>query len=92
MNDLTPEQVDAVFDAMWPSTQDGPIQEAARAILTTTDPDAQAALAANLPTDVMLTALVERGALHGERQLSAGPIPVYRTEHRLVTQWRPVSV
>jgi hypothetical protein len=32
-------------------------------LLTTTDPDAQAALAANLPTSVMLAALVERGVL-----------------------------
>jgi hypothetical protein len=54
--------------------------------------EAQAALAANLPTDVMLVALKERGALHSEHQLSAGAIPVYRVERRWVTPWEATDV
>lgn len=38
----------------------------ARRLLTATDPDAQAALAASLPAEVMLAALVDRGMLTEE--------------------------
>ena len=47
------------------------------------------AVARGLPTQALLDALIVRGVLHGERQLSAGPIPVYRTERRWVTSWEP---
>jgi hypothetical protein len=57
VSDPTPEQVDAVAAIVLGYTS------TARRILTTTRPHAQAALAANLPTGVMLAALVERGVL-----------------------------
>ena len=41
---------------------------------------------------VLLDELVRRGVLHGERQLSAGPIPVYRAERRWVTPWEATDV
>lgn len=80
MTSPTPEQIDAVTRRFW---QDGLIawDEAvahAHVVLRMTDADAQAALAANLPTDVMLAALTERGALHEE---------VTPSTRRLVTQW-----
>jgi len=63
------EHIDAVYDAMWPSTQYGPIQEAARAILTTEDDLAHQALAASLSDEVMMAELVKRGRLKVELTL-----------------------
>jgi hypothetical protein len=65
MSEPTPEQVDALSKAMRAACSSPAIyrDDVAHAILTTTDPDAQAALAANLPTEVMLAELVNRGAL-----------------------------
>lgn len=60
----TDEHIDAV--AQWLAQPQGDTsweraRDAARRILGETDPAVHAAQAANLPTDVMLTALVERG-------------------------------
>ena len=63
----------------------------ARAILTSTDPAVHAAQAASLPTDVMLTALVERGALRETRRDYAGHGEAW-VEARLSTGWRVVKV
>ena len=79
----TAEHIDAVARAMQPgawkfsaamSKERARID--ARRLLTTTDADAIAAIAANLPADVMLAALVRAGVLTPE------DAPIYRgAEH-----------
>lgn len=71
--DPTAEHIDAVARMMQPGAwkfsaamSKERARVDARRLLTATDPDAQAALAASLPAEVMLAALVDRGALTEE--------------------------
>ena len=86
----TAEHTDAVARAMQPgawkfsaamSKERARID--ARRLLTTTDADAIAALAANLPADVMLAALVRAGVL------TEGRAPIYRAaeHHHWQQRW-----
>ncbi len=66
--DPTAEHIDAVARMMQPGAwkfsaamSKERARVDARRLLTATDPDAQAALAASLPAEVMLAALVDRG-------------------------------
>ena len=63
--DPTAEHIDAVAEGMRIACS-GPViyrNDVARAILASTDPAVHAALAASLPAEVMLAALVDRGVL-----------------------------
>jgi len=59
----TAEHIDAVAFVIESAWSDGDDATIAHAILTSTDPAVHEALAANLPADVMLAALVDRGVL-----------------------------
>ena len=102
----TPEHEDAVARAIDPFAFSDPEPQRLRRarryssnILSTTDPAAQAALAANLPTEVMLAALVERGALtEYHRTLDDGfvawakdPTGDVNVQHRPATRQRQFS-
>jgi hypothetical protein len=63
--DPTAEHIDAVADIL---RRHLPDWTAARAILTSTDPAVHASLAASLPAEVMLAALVDRGTLTERRR------------------------
>ena len=105
MTEPTLDQLDAVARAMVDDLLSFPgehelARDDAQRILTTTDPDAQAALAANLPTEVMLAALVERGVLEREtapafRRVDGSILVRYDLEgrhefeaERFVTPWQ----
>ena len=76
--------------------------EAARAILTSSNPETHEALAANLPADVMLDALVRAGVLTEDRErlvracgcianeepaACCDPLASPHWERRLATRW-----
>ena len=62
----TAEHIDAVAFVIESAWSDGDDATIAHAILTSTDPAVHEALAANLPADVMLAALVRAGMLTEE--------------------------
>ena len=78
----TAEHIDAVAFVIESAWSDGDDATIAHAILTSTDPAVHEALAANLPADVMLAALVRAGVLTVDLMtLSDG------YAGRLVTEW-----
>ena len=85
----TAEHIDAVARLLWTPvhTDVGPrsmyFDECAAAILTSTDAAVHAALAASLPADVMLAALVRAGVLTEER----APIARHGGIHHWQQRW-----
>ena len=79
----TAEHIDAVAFVIESAWSDGDDAKIAHRILTSTDPAVHEALAANLPADVMLAALVRAGVLTVE------DAPIYRAaeHHHWQQRW-----
>ena len=98
----TAEHIDAVAFVIESAWSDGDDAKIAHRILTSTDPAVHEALAANLPADVMLAALVRAGVLTEDRErlvracgcianeepaACCDPLASPHWERRLVTPW-----